>query len=93
MMRALFIACAIVMCALLGRSVWRMSHRGSAVKRRAVTVFAGRDRLTPSEFSDLFPASVSPIAKRLHDLLKKVLIVDVRFIRPDDRLISDLGLG
>ena len=93
MMRALFIACAIVMCALLGRSVWRMSQCGSAVKRRAATVFAGRDRLTPSEFSDLFPASVSPIAKRLHDILKKVLIVDVRFIRPDDRLISDLGLG
>jgi hypothetical protein len=93
MMRALFIACAIAMCALLGRSVWRMSQRGSAVKRRAATVFAGRERLTPSEFSDLFPASVSPIAKRLHDSLKKVLIVDVRFIRPDDRLISDLGLG
>jgi hypothetical protein len=93
MLLPLFIAIAIVMFALLGRSVWRMSQRSSAVKRRATVVFTGRDRLTSNEFSDLFPASVRPIAKRLQDILKNVLIVDVGFIRPEDRLISDLGLG
>ena len=93
MLLALLIAIAIVMLAFLGRSVWRMSQRSSAVKRRAAVVFTGRKRLTSNEFCDLFPAPVRPIAKRLHDILKNVLIVDVRFIRPEDRLISDLGLG
>ena len=93
MLLALLIAIAIVMLAFLGRSVWRMFQRSSAVKRRAAVVFTGRKRLTSNEFCDLFPAPVRPIAKRLHDILKNVLIVDVRFIRPEDRLISDLGLG
>jgi len=93
MLLALSIAIAIVMFAFLGRSVWRMSQRSLAVKRRAAVVFTGRERLTSNEFCDLFPAPVRPVAERLHDILKNVLIVDVRFIRPEDRLISDLGLG
>ena len=78
---------------LLGRGVWRMSHRSSAVKRRAATVFEGRQRLTTDEFSELFPDDVRSIATRSRNILKGVLIVDVLFIQPNDRLIADLGLG
>jgi hypothetical protein len=93
MLLALLITLAIVMTAILGRSVWSMSRRSSAVKRRAAVVFAGREPLASTGFGALFPASVQSIAKRLHDILQNVLIVDVRFVRPQDRLISDLGLG
>lgn len=84
---------AVAVIALLGHSVWRMSQRSTAVQRRAAAVFAGRERLTTTEFCELFPVADRSIAARVRDILKDVLIVDTRFIRPEDRLIADLGLG
>ena len=40
-----------------------------------------------------FPNHEAEIASRLHEMLETILIVDVARIRPDDRLIEDLGLG
>lgn len=90
---ALLTIVAIAMSAILGRSVWRMSQRSSTVKRRAAVVFSGRERLSPNEFGELFPATERTIAARLQEMLTDVLIVDARCVRPEDRLIRDLGLG
>ena len=84
---------AISFAVLLGRGVWRLSQRITAVKRRAATVFEGRQRLTSDEFSELFPDNVRTIAVRFRDILKGVLIVDARFVQPNDHLVADLGLG
>ncbi len=92
-MLALLTVVAIAMIAILGRSVWRMSQRSSAVKERAAIVFAGRKSLSPNEFAALFPATARPIASRFQRMLAGVLIVDAQLVRPEDRLISDLGLG
>lgn len=90
---ALLTIVAVAVIAILGRSVLRMSQRSSAVKNRAAVVFAGRERLSPNEFAELFPAMERTIAARLQEMLKDVLIVDARCVRPEDRLIRDLGLG
>jgi hypothetical protein len=90
---ATLIIFAISLAVLIGRGVWRMSQRSSAVKRRAETVFEGRQRLTSDEFSELFPHDARSIATRFRDILKGVLIVDALFIQPNDHLIADLGLG
>lgn len=90
---ALLTIFAIAMISILGRSVWRMSQRSAAVKSRAAIVFAGRRRLSPNEFSHLFPATSQPIAEKVRELLADVLIVDAQLVRPGDRLMSDLGLG
>ena len=76
------------------RSVARMARRSTGVKRRAKEVMRDRRAVSPSEFgSEFFPKDQAEIACRLRDILKKVLIVDASRIRPDDRLIEDLGLG
>ncbi|MFO0912061.1 MAG: hypothetical protein U0795_03830 [Pirellulales bacterium] len=89
----LLIVVAIVLLGLAARGTWRMSQRSRGVKQRATAVFAGRRHLDSDEFRELFPEAARPIAGRLRDMLKDILIVDVRFIRPEDRLIADLGLG
>lgn len=92
-MLALLAIVAIVMIAILGCGVWRMSQRSSAVKERAAIVFAGRESLSRNEFAALFPTTARPIAARFQKMLAGVLIVDAQLVRPEDRLISDLGLG
>jgi hypothetical protein len=52
---ALLCVVAFAMIAIIGRSVWRMSQRSSAVKDRAAIAFAGRSSLSPNEFAALFP--------------------------------------
>jgi acyl carrier protein len=90
---ALLCVVTFAMIAIIGRSVWRMSQRSSAVKDRAATVFAGRSSLSRNEFAALFPTTTRSIAARLQEMLAGVLIVDAKLVRPEDRLISDLGLG
>ncbi|MBC8873871.1 MAG: acyl carrier protein [Planctomycetes bacterium] len=76
------------------RSMVRMSRRSSAVKRRAEQVMAGRPAINRSDFGSHFsPHHEAEIASRVHEMLEKILIVDVSRIRPDDKLIEDLGLG
>lgn len=93
MILAVYLAIAIALAALLVRGISHMSKRSSAVKRRAAEVFAGRKRLNANQFSELFDDQLRSIAESIHRVLKNVLIVDVDYIRPEDRLVSDLGLG
>ncbi len=75
-------------------SVVRMSRRSSAVKRRAAEVMNGRKRHSSQEFArSFFPDSQQEPARRVHEVLRRVLIVDVARIQPDDHLVGDLGLG
>jgi hypothetical protein len=75
-------------------SVVRMSRRSRAVKRRAAEVMNGRKRRSSQEFAtSFFPDSQQDCARRVHDVLRRVLIVDVARIQPDDHLVGDLGLG
>ncbi len=89
----LFAAIGFIFCVCV-RSMVRMSRRSSAVKRRAEQVMSGRPSVNRSDFgSHLFPHHEAEIASCVHEMLEKVLIVDVSRIRPDDKLIEDLGLG
>ncbi len=73
----LFAAIGFVFCACI-RSTIRRSRRSSAVQRRASQVMAGRQSLTHSEFASQFPPpDEAEIASRLHEMLEKILIVDV----------------
>ena len=75
-------------------SIMRMSRRSAAVQKHAKEIMQDRCVLSPAEFgSEFFPPEQSPIATRLREILKDVLIVDVSRMHPDDRLIEDLGLG
>lgn len=76
------------------RSVVRMSRRSSAVQKRAKEIMRDRRAMSPLEFgSEFFAGNQAEAASRIYDILKKVLIVDVSRIRPDDRLVQDLGLA
>jgi len=83
----------VAVACYLGRGIWHMSQRSSAVKRRAAEVFSGRALLTVDQFSELFPTDLRQVAGTIREILEGVLIVDVRCVRPQDRLIADLGLG
>jgi hypothetical protein len=80
--------------AAVGPSIVRMSRRSSAVKRRAAEVMNGRTRRSSQEFARaFFPDCQQDCARRVHDILRRLLIVDVARIQPEDRLVADLGLG
>jgi acyl carrier protein len=74
--------------------VMPMSRRSRAVQRRAAEVLHDRPSLSAEEFGQtLFPPEQSAIATWLRKTLEEILIVDASRIRPDDRLIDDLGFG
>ena len=94
------IACSLAIAALgvvwcyVIRSVVRKSRRIAAVRKRAKEIMRDRQALSSTAFgSELFPQHEAEIAARLREILKRVLIVDVTRIHPDDRLVEDLGLG
>ncbi len=91
---ALLFAVLGVVWFYLIRSVARMARQSASVKRQANEIMGERQPLSPVQFgSEFFPKEQVDVASRLLDILRKVLIVDVSRIHPDDRLVEDLGLG
>ena len=90
---AAYLLIATALATLLVRGIWHISQRSSSVKRRAAEVFASRKKLNANQFSALFDDELRLIAEEIHRVLSNVLIVDVAYIRPEDRVVSDLGLG
>jgi acyl carrier protein len=64
------------------------------VKKRAREIMAGREPMTPEQFAAaFFEPPQRAVAALVVEILRRNLIVDVKRIRPDDRLVGDLGLA
>jgi len=58
------------------------------------SLMAGRKAYAPQEFAErYFPADQVKIAARIRCLLTNYVSVDLARLRPDDRLVQDLGIG
>lgn len=58
------------------------------------SLMAGREAYAPQEFAErYFPAKQVKIAAQIHCLLANYVPVDLARLRPDDRLVQDLGIG
>jgi hypothetical protein len=85
-----------IIAVFIGFVLWTVlpkAKRCAAVKKRAKAAMAGRESMTPRQFADAFfqPAQVEA-AITMIGMLGKILIVDTTRIRPEDRLVGDLGL-
>ena len=63
-------------------------------KQKIRRLLSGKQKYSPQEFGEhYFTAEQAEIAIRFRELLSKYVPADLASLRPDDRVVQDLGIG